>query len=65
MTFLLIAVTLDMDIAILGVRNLSFGRLGASTLPPWGPFLQKPCFRTNRVLMVRESNFNVFQKARG
>ena len=35
-----IVVTLDMDIAILGVRNLSFGRPGASTLAPWGAFLQ-------------------------
>ena len=38
MAFLLIVVTLDMDIAILGVQNLSFGRLGASTLAPWGLF---------------------------
>ena len=29
MAFLVIAVTLDMDIAILGIQNLSFCRLGA------------------------------------
>ena len=35
MAFLLIAVSLDMDIAILGVQNLSFGRPGAFIFPPW------------------------------
>jgi len=34
------AVTLDKDIAILGVQNLSFGRPGTSILLPWGPFCQ-------------------------
>ena len=37
MAFLLIAVTLGADIAISGVQNLSYGRLGASTLERlWG-----------------------------
>ena len=36
--FLLIDVTLDMDIIILGVQNLSFGRLGASTSALGGHF---------------------------
>ena len=40
MTFSFIAVTLDTDIAVLGGRNLSFGMLGASILPPCGPFCQ-------------------------
>ena len=34
--FSFIAVTLDTDIAILGVQNLLFGRLGASIFLPWG-----------------------------
>ena len=38
MAFLLIAVTSDMDSHILGVQNVSFGSLGASTLAPWGHF---------------------------
>ena len=33
MAFLLIALTVDMDIIILGVQNLAFGRPGASTSP--------------------------------
>ena len=33
-------VTSDIYIAILGAQNLSFGRLGASTLAPWGFFWQ-------------------------
>ena len=33
MAFSLIAVTLDTDIAIVGVQNLSCGRPGASILP--------------------------------
>ena len=40
MAFLLTAVTLDMVIAVLGVHNLSFGGLGASTLAPCGRFWQ-------------------------
>ena len=40
MAFPLIVVTLDMDIAILGVQSLSIGRPGASILQPWGPFCQ-------------------------
>ena len=40
MAFLLIAVTLDTDIAILGIQKLSFGRLGASSLPSSRPFCQ-------------------------
>ena len=36
MAFSFIAVTLDMDIALLGFQNLSFGRPGASTLVPRG-----------------------------
>ena len=40
MRFLVIAVTLDMDIAILGVHYLSFDRPGASALALWGPFWQ-------------------------
>ena len=38
MAFLFIAVTLDMDIAILGIQNLSFGRPGhfGSLGTPWG-----------------------------
>ena len=35
-----IAITLDTDIAILVVRNLSFGRPGASIVPLWEPFSQ-------------------------
>ena len=35
-----IAVSLDMDIVILGVQNVSFGRPGASTLASWEPFWQ-------------------------
>ena len=35
-----IVVTLDTDIAIVGVQNLSFARPGASTLAPWEPFWQ-------------------------
>ena len=38
MAFLLRVVTLDKDLVILGVQNLSFARPGASTLAPWGPF---------------------------
>ena len=38
--FSLIAVTLDMGIAMLGVQNLTFGRPGASIFPSWGPFCQ-------------------------
>ena len=34
MVFLLIAVTLDTDIAIFGTQNLSLGRPGASILAP-------------------------------
>ena len=40
MAFLFIAVTLDMNIVILGMQNLSFGRPGASTFAPSGPFWQ-------------------------
>ena len=40
MVFPCISVTLDTDIAILGVQNLSVGRLGASNVPPWGPLCQ-------------------------
>ena len=40
MVFALIAVTLDTNIGIFGIQNLSFGRPGASILPPWGPFCQ-------------------------
>ena len=32
------APTLDMDVVILGVQNLAFGRPGASSLEPWGHF---------------------------
>ena len=32
-------VNLDVQIVILGVQNLAFGRLGASTLPSWEPIL--------------------------
>ena len=38
--FPFIAVTLDTNFVILGVQNLSFGRPGASILPPWGPSCQ-------------------------
>ena len=38
MVFLLIVVSFDRDFAIWFVENLSFGRPGASTLAPWGPF---------------------------
>ena len=42
--FSIIAVALDTDIytdiVILGFHNLSSGKPGASTLPPWGPFCQ-------------------------
>ena len=38
--FVFIAATLDMDIVILGVQNLSFGVPGASTLPPLWPLCQ-------------------------
>ena len=38
MAFSFIAVTLDMDNAILGFHNQLFGRHGASTLAPWEPF---------------------------
>ena len=40
MVFPVVAVTLDADIAILGVQNLSIGRPRASILPSWGQFLQ-------------------------
>ena len=40
MALLFTAVTSDMDIAILGVQNLSFGRPSALSLAPWVPFLQ-------------------------
>ena len=40
MSFLLIAVTLDMDIAMFGVQKLSYGRPGASALALSGPFWQ-------------------------
>ena len=36
MAFLLVAVTLDMD--IVNLDTLSFGSRGASTLAPWQPF---------------------------
>ena len=39
MVFPCISVTLDMDIAILGIQKLSFGRPGASILPPSGHFV--------------------------
>ena len=35
MVFSLVAVTLDMDIVILGIPKLSFGRPGASILSSW------------------------------
>ena len=38
MAFLLSAVALGMDIAILGIENIAFGRPGASTLTPSGHF---------------------------
>ena len=40
MVFLQIAITSDMDIVILGVQKLSFGRPSASILQPWEPFCQ-------------------------
>ena len=39
MVFPLIAVTLDTDIAILGVQNLSIGRPGASFYHPGAHFV--------------------------
>ena len=59
---LLVAVTLDTDIAILSFLNVSFGRPGASTLAPWGYF---GCFGTpwgtigaaGRTRGVSESHF--------
>ena len=38
MAFLLIPVSLDTDIPIMSVQKISFGRPGASTFAPWGPF---------------------------
>ena len=38
MEFSGIAVNSDMDIVILGIQSVSFGRLGASTLSPSEPF---------------------------
>ena len=40
MAFSLIAVTLGTEIVFLGIQKLSFGRLGASSLPSSGPFCQ-------------------------
>ena len=40
MVFSLIAVTLDMDIVILGIQKLSFGRPGVPIFPAWEPFCQ-------------------------
>ena len=40
MAFSRIVVARNVDIVILGVQNLSFGRPGASTFPPWDPFFQ-------------------------
>ena len=40
MVFSFIAVTLDMDIVILGIQKLSFGRPGGSILPSWEPLCQ-------------------------
>ena len=44
MAFLLVAVTLDMDIIILGVQNLSFGRPGASIFHPGDHFVSLETF---------------------
>ena len=38
MAFSLLVVTLDMDVVILGIENLSFCRPGASSLAPWEHF---------------------------
>ena len=40
MVFPVTAVALDANFVILDVQNLSFGRLVASFLPPWGLFCQ-------------------------
>ena len=40
MAFSFVSVTLETDIVLLGVQNLSFGRPGAFILPAWVPFGQ-------------------------
>ena len=47
-----IAVTLDMHVVILGAPSVSFGRPGAFTLAPWGPFWQHDKWRSRVRLFV-------------